>query len=177
MAPSDSNIVTTSLRSEVEILKSWLLNNCWHWVYRNQPCLVWQDLWEYKTNEDVRQSKNGKHYETTSRNCLWTFALSQVMLRLTQSIFALRSPFITESQLMNKSQIAARISSVKQEVMIRGGGGAAEASFSNKGAHFLDFRMMHVIQNNRLICTTDAGDRTPHTQPTWLFVKWTAKEW
>lgn len=41
---------------------------------------------------------------------------------------------------MNKSEIAARISGVKQKVMIRGGGGAAEASFPDTGAHFLDFQ-------------------------------------
>ncbi len=47
----------------------------------------------------------------------------------------LEKPFITNSQLMNKSHIMECISSVKLKVMIRNGGGVGEARFSDTLAH------------------------------------------
>lgn len=58
----------------------------------------------------------------------------------------LEKPFITESQLMNKSQTVVCISSVKQKVVIRGGGGVGEGAFHAHTSSFLDFKMMHVIR-------------------------------
>lgn len=69
------------LRSEVK------LQGSGYWITFDtdctgkESCPTWQDIWEYKTDEHVSQGKNGK--ETISYNCLWTFALSQVMLHLT----------------------------------------------------------------------------------------------
>lgn len=48
----------------------------------------------------------------------------------------LEKPFITKSQLMNKSQTVDYISSVKQKVMIRDGGGVGEVCFLDTLAHF-----------------------------------------
>lgn len=48
----------------------------------------------------------------------------------------LEKPFITKSQLMNKSQTVECISSVKQEVMICDGGSAGEVRFMDTLAHF-----------------------------------------
>lgn len=48
----------------------------------------------------------------------------------------LEKPFITKSQLMNKSQILECISSVKQKVTIRDGGGVGEVCFMDTRAHF-----------------------------------------
>lgn len=63
------------------------LQSAGYWITidtdKKKFCPTWQDIWEYKTNEHVSQSKNGKYSETARRNCLWTFALSQVMLHLT----------------------------------------------------------------------------------------------
>lgn len=78
---SDSITGNVPLRSEVKRQGSgyWITidTDC----TGKESCPTWQDIWEYKTDEHVSQGKNGK--ETISYNCLWTFALSQVMLHLT----------------------------------------------------------------------------------------------
>lgn len=62
------------------------------------------------------------------------FKRSDVTLDLIN--ICLEKPFITESQLMNKSQTVECISSVKQKVMIRDGGGVGEVFFLDTLAHF-----------------------------------------